>query len=61
MIRDVDSDIYANVDSDHFPLRITFKMFLRAIKKVEKEERINAKTERRRKLESLYPNRKNNF
>ncbi len=31
------------------------------IKKKEKEERINAKTERRRKLESLYPNRKNNF
>jgi len=29
------------------------------IKKKEKEERINAKTERRRKLESLYPNRKN--
>ena len=28
------------------------------IKKKEKEERINAKTERRRKLESLYPNRK---
>ena len=25
------------------------------IKKKEKEERINAKTERRRKLESLYP------
>ena len=31
------------------------------IKKKEKEERINAKTERRRKLESLYPNSKNNF
>ena len=31
------------------------------IKKKEKEERINAKTERRRKLESLYPNRKNIF
>ena len=29
------------------------------VKKKEKEERINAKTERRRKLESLYPNRKN--
>ena len=29
------------------------------IKKKEKEERINAKTERRRKLENLYPNRKN--
>ena len=29
------------------------------IKKKEKQERINAKTERRRKLESLYPNRKN--
>ena len=28
------------------------------IKKKEKEERINKKTERRRKLESLYPNRK---
>ena len=28
------------------------------IKKKEKEERINAKTERRRKLESLYPNKK---
>ena len=28
------------------------------IKKKEKEERINAKTERIRKLESLYPNRK---
>ena len=26
------------------------------IKKKEKEERINAKTERRKKLESLYPN-----
>ena len=31
------------------------------IKKKEKEARINAKTERRRKLESLYPNRKINF
>ena len=31
------------------------------IKKKEKEERINAKIERRRKLESLYPNRKPNF
>ena len=31
------------------------------IKKKEKEERINAKTERRRKLESLYPNKKNSF
>ena len=31
------------------------------IKKKEKEERINAKMERRRKLESLYPNRKTNF
>ena len=31
------------------------------IKKKEKEERINAKTERRRKLESLYPNRKGDF
>ena len=31
------------------------------IKKKEKEERINAKTERRKKLESLYPNRKTNF
>ena len=28
------------------------------IKKKEKEERINAKFERRKKLESLYPNRK---
>ena len=28
------------------------------IKRKEKEERINAKTERIRKLESLYPNRK---
>ena len=28
------------------------------IKKKEKEERINKKTERIRKLESLYPNRK---
>ena len=28
------------------------------IKKKEKEERINAKTERKRKLESLYPNKK---
>ena len=31
------------------------------IKKKEKDERINEKTERRRKLESLYPNRKGNF
>ena len=31
------------------------------IKKKEKEERINEKTERRRKLESLYPNTKRNF
>ena len=31
------------------------------IKQKEKEDRIKAKTERRRKLESLYPNRKNNF
>ena len=31
------------------------------IKKKEKEERIKAKTERRIKLESLYPSRKNNF
>ena len=31
------------------------------IKKKEKEERINAKVQRRRKLESLYPNTKNNF
>ena len=31
------------------------------IKKKEKEERINKKTERRRKLESLYPNRKGKF
>tara|TARA_Y100000994_G_C15503061_1_gene364351 strand:+ start:381 stop:617 length:237 start_codon:yes stop_codon:yes gene_type:complete len=31
------------------------------IKKKEKEERINEKTERRRKLESLYPNRKSNL
>lgn len=30
------------------------------IKKKEKEERINAKTERRRKLESLYPKGKGN-
>ena len=30
------------------------------IKKKEKEERINAKTERRIKLESLYPDKKNN-
>ena len=29
------------------------------IKKKEKEERINEKSKRRRKLESLYPNRKN--
>tara|TARA_B100001029_G_scaffold172607_1_gene170536 strand:- start:572 stop:760 length:189 start_codon:yes stop_codon:yes gene_type:complete len=31
------------------------------IKKKEKEERINEKTEQRRKLESLYPNRKSNY
>ena len=31
------------------------------IKKKEKEERINAKTERRKRLESLYPNGKSNF
>ena len=31
------------------------------IKKKEKEERINAKTERRRKLERLYPNKKSSF
>ena len=31
------------------------------IKKKEKEDRINQKTERRRKLESLYPDKKNNF
>ena len=31
------------------------------MKKKEKEKRIKAKTERRRKLESLYPNRKSNF
>ena len=31
------------------------------IKKKEKEERIMKKNEMRRKLESLYPNRKNNF
>ena len=31
------------------------------IKKKEKEVRINEKTERRIKLESLYPNRKDNF
>ena len=31
------------------------------IKKKEKEERIYENTERRRKLESLYPNRKGNF
>ena len=31
------------------------------IKKKEKEVRINEKRERRRKLESLYPNRKGNF
>ncbi len=31
------------------------------IKKKEKEERIIEKTERRRKLESLYPNRKGDF
>tara|TARA_Y100001968_G_C18743226_1_gene429947 strand:- start:186 stop:380 length:195 start_codon:yes stop_codon:yes gene_type:complete len=28
------------------------------IKKKEKDQRINAKVERRKKLESLYPNRK---
>ncbi len=28
------------------------------IKKKEKEDRINAKTKRRKKLESLYPNKK---
>ena len=31
------------------------------IKRKEKEERINARVERRRKLESLYPNRKGEF
>ena len=31
------------------------------IKKKEKEQRINDKTERRKKLESLYPVRKSNF
>ncbi len=31
------------------------------IKKKEKEKRINEKTERRKKLESLYPSRKTNF
>ena len=31
------------------------------IKKKEKEERINAKTARRRKLESLYPSSKSNY
>ena len=31
------------------------------IKKKEKEDRINQKIERRRKLESLYPDRKSNF
>ncbi len=31
------------------------------IKKKEKEERINAKKEREKKLESLYPIRKTNF
>ena len=31
------------------------------IKKKDKEQRINAKTERRKKLESLYPIRKSNF
>ena len=31
------------------------------IKKKEKEEKINAKTNRRKKLESLYPNRKKTF
>ena len=39
MIRNVDSDIYANLDSDHVPLRITFKLFLKAIQKNKKEER----------------------
>ena len=31
------------------------------IKKKDKEERIKAKNERKRKLESLYPKRKSNF
>ena len=31
------------------------------MKKKEKEQRINEKTERRKKLESLYPIKKNNF
>ena len=31
------------------------------IKKKEKEERINEKTKRKRKLDSLYPNRKSNY
>ena len=31
------------------------------MKKKDKEQRINAKTERRKKLESLYPMRKSNF
>tara|TARA_Y100000992_G_C20885716_1_gene313925 strand:- start:254 stop:490 length:237 start_codon:yes stop_codon:yes gene_type:complete len=31
------------------------------IKKKEKEQRINEKTERRKKLESLYPIKKSNF
>ena len=31
------------------------------IKKKEKEKRINEKIERRKKLESLYPDRKNNY
>ena len=31
------------------------------IKEKEKEQRINDKTERRKKLESLYPVRKSNF
>ena len=31
------------------------------IKKKEKQKRINKKTERRKKLESLYPIRKSNF
>ena len=31
------------------------------IKKQEKEQRINDKTERRKKLESLYPIKKSNF
>ena len=31
------------------------------IKKIEKEQRINEKIKRRKKLESLYPMRKSNF